>query len=107
MMAELEVELARLELSCEEPGAQVTVDGHPGGPQCPGSSVTWMQPGAHAVLIIKAGFHPTEKKLTLEKGAKPAVPLRLYTDAQWTQLRTPWPQWAPWVVVGAGAAVAV
>jgi len=104
ILSEVEGQLARLELTCDERGAEVTVDDRKVDLSCPGSFAQWKQPGIHVVRITKSGFYPTTKNLNLQPGERPVVPLRLYTEAEWTRIRTRWPPWMPWVVMGSGVA---
>lgn len=108
LKAKLEAELVRLEVSCEEPGAQVSVDERKDLFACPKAFSEWMLPGDHVVRLAKAGFsHPNEKRLTLKKGEKAELRLRLYPDDQWIQYRALWPRWAAWVAGGVGGAAVV
>jgi len=105
--AAVEGELARLDLKCDEPGARVTIDGRTDLFVCPKVFGEWMLPGQHVVRMTKGGFsHPTEYNLTIEKGQKANIDLRMYSDDKWIEMRTQWPVWAPWAAVGTGVAAA-
>jgi hypothetical protein len=101
--AQLEKQLARVTITCDEPGAEVTLDGRPlfVGPRRYEGMV---RPGVHSVVASKAGFVPTDKSRPLFAGTTEAIELKLYTEQQLTRHRRPMPEWAPWAVLGAGAA---
>jgi tetratricopeptide (TPR) repeat protein len=106
---EVEGELARIELSCEQPGAKVTVDERKDLFTCPKVYKEWIRPGLHVIRIRldQPGYsHPMEKKPTLAKGEKTAIHLKAYPDDQVIQTRTPLPSWLPWSVMGLGLVAA-
>jgi len=102
ILAEVEGQLSRLELSCSEPGSMVIVDDRRAPFSCPGALVQWAQPGIHVVEVKKKGFHTTTKHLNLQPGERHPLQLNLYTEDQWTQTRSRWPAWMPWLVMGGG-----
>lgn len=108
-LSEVEGELSRLELSCEQPGAKVTIDERKDLFTCPKVYKEWIRPGLHVIRIRldQPGYsHPMEKKPTLAKGEKTALHLKAYPDDEVIQTRTPLPGWLPWSVMGVGLAVA-
>ena len=98
----LEKQQVRLVITCDTPGAVVTLDGKPlfVGPNRYEGLV---RAGDHTIIATKEGFWPTEKKGPLLPGTR-EVDLKLYTEKQLTGYRTQWPAWRPWAVAGAGAA---
>jgi hypothetical protein len=108
-LTEVEGELSRLELSCEQPGAKVTIDERADLFTCPKVYKEWIRPGLHVIRIRleQPGYsHPTEKKPTLVKGEKATIHLKAYPDDAVIQMRAPLPGWLPWSVMGVGLAVA-
>jgi hypothetical protein len=95
-------QLAEIEVVCEQPGAQVSLDGKPlfiG----PGRYQDLVQPGGHQVVASAAGRIPATEQLVLAPGERARVaiaPLYLHVREQ-----RRWPAWRPWAVVGAGATV--
>ncbi|HEX5749352.1 MAG TPA: carboxypeptidase-like regulatory domain-containing protein [Archangium sp.] len=104
-LALVEKQLARVEVSCDEPGASVSLDG-----QflfvAPNRVEKLVRPGTYHVSATKGGYEPTELRQTLMPGATTPVELKLYTEKELTRYKTRWPVWIPWTVLGAGAAVA-
>jgi len=108
-LSEVEGELSRIELSCEQPGAKVTIDERKDVFTCPKVYKEWIRPGLHIIRIRldKPGYsHAIEKKPTLVKGNKTALALKAYPDEEMIQTRTPLPGWLPWSVMGLGLAAA-
>ncbi|HYV48177.1 MAG TPA: hypothetical protein VFA20_25130 [Myxococcaceae bacterium] len=106
---EVESELSRLELTCEQPGATVTIDERKDLFTCPKTYKEWIRPGLHVIRIRldQPGYsHPMEKKPTLAKGEKTTLRLKAYPDDEVIRTRTPLPAWLPWSVMGVGLAAA-
>jgi tetratricopeptide (TPR) repeat protein len=106
-LSEVEGELSRIELTCDQPGAKVTIDERKDLFTCPRVHKEWIRPGLHVIRIRleKPGYtHPMEKKPTLAKGEKATLRLKVYPDEEMIQTRTPLPGWLPWSVMGAGLA---
>jgi hypothetical protein len=101
----LDGQLTRLELTCDTPGATVSLDG-----QilfvAPGRFEKLVQPGMHNIAAIKPGYELTDASRTLKPGERVKLDLKLYTGEQLTRYRQRWSAWMPWAVVGSGLAVA-
>jgi tetratricopeptide (TPR) repeat protein len=101
----VEKQLTRLRLSCSLEGAVVRLDGNTvftGQGQWEGM----VRAGAHSVVATLEGYVPTEKALTLVGGEAKALELKLYRTEDLTEYRRVMPLAVPWVVVGAGVALA-
>ncbi|HVE81473.1 MAG TPA: hypothetical protein VND93_01445 [Myxococcales bacterium] len=108
LLTTVESELSKLVLTCTEPGAKVTVDDRKDLFVCPRVYGEWTTPGRHFIRISLAKSqysHPTDKTPTLQKGEKLSLQLNVYPDDRWIETRRPWPEWVPWSVIAAGAAV--
>lgn len=102
----IEQQLSRVEITCDAPGASVSMDGQVLF-TAPGHYEGLVRPGKHLITATKEGFLPTEMNQTLLPGEKASLSLKLYTAADLTRYRREWSAWKPWAVVGAGAAVAL
>lgn len=102
----VEKQLAKVEITCDEPGATVSLDGKPVF-TAPGSYEGLVRPGAHTFVASKEGHAPTNLSRSLPAGEKTAVALKLYTAEDLTRYQRRWPAWRPWAVLGTGAAVAL
>jgi tetratricopeptide (TPR) repeat protein len=102
----VEKQLARVEITCEEPGATVSLDGKVVF-VAPGRYEGLVRPGAHTFVASNEGHAPTNLSRTLPAGEKTTLALKLYTAEDLTRYERRWPAWRPWAVVGAGAAVAL
>ncbi|WP_164018787.1 PEGA domain-containing protein [Pyxidicoccus trucidator] len=101
----IEKQLAWLDVSCDIPGATVTMNGRQLF-SAPGRFKGLVRPGMHSLVALKAGYLPTEKGQPLMPGEKVQVQLKLYTADDVTRYRRRWSGWLPWSVMGAGMAVA-
>lgn len=102
----IEQQLSHVEISCEAPGATVSMDGQVLF-TAPGRYEGLVRPGKHLITATKEGFLPTDLNQTLLPGEKATLDLKLYTSADLTRYRRQWSAWKPWAVAGAGAAVAL
>jgi hypothetical protein len=97
----LRAQLAELEVVCDEPGAEVVVDGEAlfTGP---GRRRVMVLPGSHRVQASKARYVPDIQPVVIDPGdsmrvvVTPRIPEHLITVRRW-------PRWMPWAVAGAGA----
>ncbi len=102
----LEKQLSWVRISCDEPGATVTLDGRTVF-VAPGHFEAMMHPGVHTVVAIKSGYQYVDNtNRTFTAGERADLRLKLYTDEQILQYRRRWPTWMPWAVMGSGLAVA-
>jgi hypothetical protein len=100
----MERQLARLDISCDTPGATVTMDGQTLF-VAPGKYSGLVRPGAHSIVATKEGFLPTDQSRTLLPGETTTLALKLFTSEDLIEYRRKWPAWMPWLVAGAGVAV--
>lgn len=93
-------QLAHLEVVCDEPGAEVTLDGKPlfvG----PGRRTLMALPGGHVLMASKNGRLPDSEQIVLAPGQRARFALAPeYRDRVITARR--WPAWRPWAVAGVG-----
>lgn len=102
----VEKQLAKVELTCDEAGASVSLDGQVVF-VAPGRYEGLLRPGAHTFVAAKEGHAPTNLSRTLPAGEKTTLALKLYTAEDLTRYQRRWSAWKPWAVVSAGAAVAL
>jgi tetratricopeptide (TPR) repeat protein len=101
----IEKQLARVDISCDSPGAIVTMDGQTlfvG----PGRHQALVRPGAHSILATREGYVPSDMSRTILPGETAKLDLKLYTDDDLIQYKRRWPVATPWLAVGAGVVVA-
>jgi hypothetical protein len=99
----LESQLARLEVICDEPGTEVSVDGKPWFVG-PGRHEDLVRPGEHQLLASKTGRVPRAQKIVLSPGQVESIRLSTAALGDVVEERR-WDAWKPWSVVGAGTAV--
>jgi hypothetical protein len=100
----VEGQLARVELTCDQPGAKVFLDGQelftaPG--QYQGLVIT----GEHTVIAKGEGFAPTQLSQKLAPHETMRLNMKLFTDEELTREKRKMPQWVPYAVGGAGVLV--
>ncbi|WNG50717.1 hypothetical protein F0U60_46280 [Archangium minus] len=100
----MERQLARVDISCDTPGAAVTMDGQTLF-VAPGRYTGLVRPGAHSIVASKEGFLPTDQSRTLLPGETTTLELKMFTSEDLIEYRRKWPAWMPWLVAGAGMAV--
>ncbi|OJH42932.1 hypothetical protein BON30_05055 [Cystobacter ferrugineus] len=101
----LEKQLARLDVTCDTPGATVLLDGKPLF-QAPGHYSGLVRPGAHTFSATLQGYLPQNLNRTVLPGETANITLRLYTTEELTRYRRRFSVAMPWLVMGAGAALA-
>lgn len=99
----LEQQLGRVGVACDEPGAEVTLDGQrlfTG----PGRYEGVVLPGEHQVVASRPGRIPETRQVVLSPGERTeiALVLRMPDRVETTRYL---PAWVPWVGVGVGAAL--
>jgi hypothetical protein len=102
-MQKLEAErLARIEAACDEPGAEIRLDGDPWF-RGAGRKTMLVEPGEHYLAARKPGFFPVIRSVSVNAGqvARVAFPM----DADHALETRRWSAWKPWVAVTAGAVV--
>jgi hypothetical protein len=96
-------QLAEIEVVCDEPGAEVALDGKPLF-RAPGRQRIMVRPGGHRAEASKPGHLPDVRQAVLDPGDRERVRLAPQRPAQLATTRR-WPQWIPWAVAGAGVVV--
>lgn len=99
---QVERTLAKVMLSCEVPGAGVTIDGLPVF-EAPGRHEAVLRAGRHTFAASRAGFLSVELPKVLSGGDVLRLRLELSRAEELTQYRRLWPVWAPWTVAASGA----
>lgn len=97
--ARLKEQLSVIEVSCEEAGAEVLLDGELLF-TAPGSAEEIVLPGSHLLVARKAGLIPETKQVVASAGDRVAFSLVLWADV--VETKRYMPAWIPWVVMGAG-----
>lgn len=101
----IEKQLARVDISCQEVGATVTLDGKTLF-VAPGRYTGLVRPGAHNIIANRQGYLPSDMSRTLLPGETATLDIKLYTSEDLIEYRRRWPTATPWLVVGSGVAVA-
>lgn len=101
-----EAQLAQVDITCDEPGTKVTMDGRElfTGP---GHYEALIPVGEHSIVATKAGYLTTNLPKVLKGGDNVKIAVKMYTVDDLTRYQRRWPRWEPWAVVGGGAAVAI
>lgn len=100
-------QFAELEVSCEEEGAEVTLDGE-WLLMGPGQTKRRLVPGRHQLVARKAGLQTVTAVVQLEAGTSRRESIRpLPLPEQEVKWSRRWPVTMPWVVLGGGAALAL
>lgn len=100
-LALLDSQLGRIEVSCDEPGAQVMLDGQPLFTGA-GRHQSVVRPGAHQLVATKPGLAPVVEQIVLAPGERGRFDLVFqYPEVTVTERR--WAAWKSWSVVGVGA----
>jgi hypothetical protein len=97
----LEKQLAWVEISCELPGATVTMDGKTLF-VAPGRFRGLVRSGMHSILATHEGYETDDQSRALLPGERVTFAL---APAE-IVFKRKWPVWMPWAVMSAGAAVA-
>jgi hypothetical protein len=71
----LESKLARVELACQAPGAEISLDGKL-VLKAPGTVARFVLPGEHQVVVGKAGFQTMSRTVVLTAGKPMAYEVR-------------------------------
>lgn len=100
-LAEIERRLGKLAVSCPTPGAEVTLDGV-ALLTGPGRREVWVKAQAHEITGKRPAYVTQSKRASVAPGAVQVIdlPLRKLLEDR------PFAAWKPWVLVGAGVAVA-
>nr|HEX4318648.1 hypothetical protein [Kofleriaceae bacterium] len=98
-------QLATVEIKSGEAGAEVRFDGVALF-TAPGDATKVVTPGNHQIVATKPGFAPAAIPLVLLGGKTTVEDVRLM-PLQPGGIARRWAPWKPWLVVGAGAAIAI
>jgi hypothetical protein len=101
----IEKQLARVEITCETPGATVTMDGKTLF-VAPGRYAGLVRPGAHSIIATREGYVPSDMSRALMPGETAKLEMKMFTSEDLFQYRRKWPVAVPWVVLGTGVAMA-
>jgi hypothetical protein len=99
-------QLADLRVACDEPAAEVMLDGQ----QlfvAPGEKTLRLLPGPHSLVARKSGFLDDARALQLPPGRRTDEAMKLVSLASLpTHTVRRWTAWKPWALFGAGIVVA-
>lgn len=98
-------QIATVAVRCDQPGAQLTLDGRPLA-SCPAKVTRRVQPGPHQVVGTREGYVPRTIELIVVGGAARTIDVELVPLASATAERRRWRVAVPWVVFGGGLALA-
>lgn len=98
-------DLAEVVITCQEPDAQVALNGEPVF-KAPGKWSGVVKPGNVTVIATKEGFQTATSKPNLKVGQKNDITLTLLPLDQSVRYVRPFSQAIPWTVTGVGIALA-
>lgn len=101
----VEKQLATVDITCNTPGATVTMDGQTLF-VAPGRYSGLVRPGAHSIVATLQGYLPTDQSRTLLPGETTQLDMKMFTSDDLVRYKRRWPAAMPWLVMGAGLAVA-
>lgn len=105
MLELVEKQLSRVQVRCEEEGAQVVMDGK----QlfvAPGQFDDYVRPGPHSIVATKTGFLTYQVSKALPFGEVSTFEIKLFKAADLTKYKRRWGQAVPYGVLVAGLVVA-
>jgi tetratricopeptide (TPR) repeat protein len=101
----LEKQMANIEVSCDKPGAKVSVDGKEVF-VAPGTYKARVRIGRHTFYADKQGYNARINAPFIGPGENFRIELKLYTAEELTRYNRRWDAtWMPYAVMGAGAAI--
>jgi hypothetical protein len=98
-------QVAELEVSCSEPGAEVRLDGKLLF-VAPGTTTRPVLVGEHHLVASKPRFQTETRTIVVAPGNKLTIALPLALLPSERRLARRWNKWTPWIVVASGAAIA-
>jgi hypothetical protein len=104
LQTSLESRLAQIEVSCDVPGAEVSLDGEPWF-TAPGRPRRILGAGQHVLIARKPGYFPVTEAVSLIPGKRTRLVLRMTADIVHVERR--WQPWQPRTVAGAGVAMSL
>lgn len=96
--------IAEITVACDEPSAEVTLDGK-NILHGPGEVHVFVLPGQHEIVARKPGYLATHHTLVLVPEEPTSVHLHMLPTAEALVTTRRWGAWQPWAVVGAGAGI--
>jgi len=99
-------QIVHLTIECVDPDTRITLDNNEQSVPCPGATTLLILPGGHRLIASKSGSLPKTIDLAPRGGDSPRERIDLMTLTEATVTRHRWSRWKPWVVIGAGAAIA-
>ncbi|HEY0478661.1 MAG TPA: hypothetical protein VGD37_14180 [Kofleriaceae bacterium] len=100
-------QLADIEVSCNKPGAKISVDGKEVF-VAPGSFKAKVRVGKHTFYGDKEGYNARVTAPFIGPGETFRIELKLYTAEELTRYRRKWDRtWMPYTVIGAGALIGI
>jgi tetratricopeptide (TPR) repeat protein len=101
----LEKQIARVEVSCDKPGAKISVDGKEVF-VAPGRYTARVRIGRHTFVADKKGYQTRIGAPFIGPGETYRIELKLYTAEELTRYNRRWQtKWMPYAVLGAGVAI--
>ncbi len=98
-------QIGDLTISCTQPDVRITLDGQPFA-TCPATESRRVSPGPHQLVGTKQGLLPKTVEVVVIGGKTQAVPVKLDPLGAAARVEHRWATWKPWVVFGAGFAIA-
>ena len=98
-------QIGDLTISCAQPDVRITLDGQPLA-TCPAKESRRVSPGPHQLVGTKPGLTPKTVEVVVIGGKTQEVPVKLDPLGQSAKIVHRWATWKPWVVFGAGFAIA-
>jgi hypothetical protein len=104
----VEGQLADIEVSCNQPGAKISVDNKQVF-VAPGKYTAKVRVGKHTFYGDKEGYNARAETPFVGPGEKFRIELKVYTDPELTRYQRRWPTkvWLPFTVLGVGAVAGV
>ena len=100
----LQHHLAVVEARCDQPGAEVALDGKPWF-RGAGGARRVVLPGEHVLTARKPGYFPVARTIFVLAGRPAAVTMLLSVDGIFEKRR--WKPWMPWAVISSGVVMGV
>ncbi|MBI5542832.1 MAG: hypothetical protein HY901_03010 [Deltaproteobacteria bacterium] len=100
----VEKQLARVQVRCDEVGAQVVMDGKQLF-TAPGRFDDFVRPGPHTIVATKSGFLTHQLSKPMPAGQVSAFDIKLFKASDLTRYKRRWSVAIPWAVVAGGAVV--
>ncbi|WP_428263648.1 PEGA domain-containing protein [Haliangium sp.] len=94
-------ELAAITVRCDEPGAEVTVNGQPWFTG-PGTHRSVVRAGAYVVAVDKPGYVTVTRSVTLRRGEWSLIEPRLVPERDAVLTHRRWHAWLPWIITATG-----